>query len=226
MEHLASCTHKHIHRAQSKGKARVVQHCHVVTDWRWSFYLDRIPVRARPGNMIWQLMFSLFLSDCLCVCTLLSVCVSVRGSVWWCHSPCLHVSFSDSVCILVCNCTILSAATHVVRHFELLLSDSNRLGVCVCAEASKQHLAPCIPLEIVTWESALTEYRGSATLTWVEKPFFLATSALIFMMMCVFLRCLAWLFNCLQPNWLFLQLSDSSRISAAVNMPVIDIALG
>lgn len=61
-------------------------------------------------------------------------------------------------CVCVCvrflcrSCATLSASVHLVGHFELLLSDSYRLDACVVAEASKQHLALCIPLEMVTPE--------------------------------------------------------------------------
>lgn len=65
----------------------------------------------------------------MCVCVVLPVCSCV----------CTICAPEPSVCvyILACSCTALSASTHVVSHFELLLSDSYRLDVCVVAEASK-----------------------------------------------------------------------------------------
>lgn len=58
------------------------------------------------------------------------------------------------LCAGVCGCAALSASTRrrVVSHFELLLSDSYRLDVCVVAEASEQHFALRVPLEKVTVE--------------------------------------------------------------------------
>ncbi len=89
-----------------------------------------------------------------------TVCVSVH-SIRMCVCVIVPVCFRVcTVCVLepprvgahisVRLHTALSAATHVVSHFELLLSDSYRLDVCVVAEASKEHLALCIPLEKVT----------------------------------------------------------------------------
>lgn len=59
-------------------------------------------------------------------------------------------------CVLVSPCSVLVCAaarpyqpsTRVVSHFELLLSDSYRLDVCVVAEASEQHFALCIPQKV------------------------------------------------------------------------------
>lgn len=85
------------------------------------------------------------------------VCACVRAYVRVCHPASVLVCIYYTVCVLeplyACayQCAALSATTHVVSHFEPLLSDSYRLDVCV-AEASKKHLALCIPLEKVTLE--------------------------------------------------------------------------
>lgn len=92
------------------------------------------------------------LRETVCVCA--RTCVGRRVPCSECASVdiCVLQQHFASICILACSCTALSTTSHVVSHFELLLSDSYRLEVCVCAEASKQHLALCIPLEIVTLE--------------------------------------------------------------------------
>lgn len=104
--------------------------------------------------MIWQLMFSLFLSEKTVRVFVHTVrmCVYITLTGFLCAYTVCVPEPSWCMCALVCSCTVLSATTRVVSHFELPLSDSYRLDVCVAAEASKQRLALCIPLEKVTLE--------------------------------------------------------------------------
>lgn len=86
--------------------------------------------------------------DSLCVCSHSVICVSScqRACV------CIYTVRVLEPCVFMRSYAALSAAAHVVSHFELLLSDSYRLDVCVVEEASKQHFALCSPLEKVTLE--------------------------------------------------------------------------
>lgn len=106
----------------------------VLLSWHW------LPVKAKAGKMIWQLLSSLFFCS-LRVCTY-SIYVGL----------CVHTVRVLGLCVSACSCSSLSASTHVVSHFELLLSDGYRLSVCVVAEASQQHFALFMPLDKVTVE--------------------------------------------------------------------------
>lgn len=94
------------------------------------------------------LFIPLIETACVSVHTVYILCVYVTLTA----CLCVYTVRVLEPCVFACSCSALSATTHVVSHFELLLSDSYRLDVCVVAEASKQHFALCIPLEKVTPE--------------------------------------------------------------------------